>query len=1589
MFDCKRWGFHRYDMVFLIRCLFLCSSLRSDRALRDALVSSLHVLFQGSPGGEANYFIEILGDNDFPVPSPSTLGHMRFVLDCVAMLQKRKYHEKVFATGQPEPALFFLLDSSPQGNVNWLMIEYFLVEGNKLQGLCADAWRLHKLGRVRWQDDPDEERVAEERRLVERLTSVVQHHVLPPVGLGSGRSSLQYEHHAFLHALFLETGNFELMCAIGSQTTAIASDKGDSFMADDGEGQNKGIADAMLSFWEEVYPSMNALISCLSAKFFRQRFAATCFRASEIACGQFESFVTAITDMELAEARAHPLTKRFCEEGPLNSELLDFLNGRDRSELALVMQEAGRLLLVPVNEISVERLHAQTRKQLKRGPAAGADYDKISKQIVYHLDLQSQFLPSNPAFSKRSSGGIGAREAVSLEDLREQLLLEKFRQVHAPGTFYTIHKGHVADVLVADELPAFRVNSRPQESATDLSFQADGDGDVDSAMPGPVQNQAEVALPARARDRFIAFQVLNIQPSAKKYALCDTGKELQVTDIAVSQHRILQLDTAARELEVSMEPVSDSKAWSRMLTARALSSCYAWSAKTGSLTASLQESLAAHVASEELLQQIRACVSMLYLARAVPNTTNYIPATTLQGHLNDGLDFLLSKNCVLVSNDLCQLTSQGLEALQLTQVLVEPTALLSLEADTPARKRSAAALLHFLVEKGWSLEHVKPRAVVAPLGPFSEASPPSSKTILLKENRKTIDREYMLALVLVEDASHRKKLLDIGINSIEHLMPLPFYVALNNADEAGLQAMLMEADAGDDEADLAERFRRVRQGWRRKAAYRLDTSFRWGCVSFKGTRRKLADGGWSLGYECDCPRRSHSKASASGGRTRCTWTMQYADEDERLLVLRKLKWWVTQAWSCNSKQAHQAFRNKLPDELPSMHELDEIMPAEGRPLTEDEADQDADPPPTKRARGSRGPGFAGVAEDVLCQKQQRLLLPQMCRHYRHRATKENQGEPRTTEERTEDNQGQRRATEGNRGQPSATEHNQAHPSTTEGVSTCDLSAECGAQIQLRMMKRRHDAAVRTGRPGPQSVYELLTWPTQVCTDAIRDEEARATLAANMSHGLLLASDYAGARMADDALHRVSAEIASILKLGQGDGQCRVRTAYTCDCEAAPMMVCLDGSHPADHHFQLLEERLPKNLLQEVNDIVAQSQSAGTDMAAAYQSVARLLMRRPDKMARVQSNCIRHFGSTCAASLFPEDYRMDGKAVSMNIAGVTCVGFSQLGGQAKARLAHASMKSFHIWAWSVRNLLPDVIVAESAQFFEKGLFTWWFEDRYYVVFLDHPGPSLLGFPMNRPRMYVILVNRDKFITTASFQGYKDMFSRNVCLSGDAYFNAKPEDVLKEARHLAGVRKVQKPTIDQLDDLDWLRLYPVGMKERYRQYDEARLRASEARAPEHSGVFIADLEQSASFGPVAGHFLPTLVTHGCLHSWRHRRCLIPLEHLGAQGVQIYPHATAQAAMQSLMQPLLQSGVLSRGDQKRLAGNGMHQPTVASVVLYTLSSLHRINKHPSPLQLHMQLLPDAADADDDAGATASVAMRRMGSVVSDGDGGDGLSL
>ncbi|CAE7285257.1 unnamed protein product [Symbiodinium pilosum] len=193
------------------------------------------------------------------------------------------------------------------------------------------------------------------------------------------------------------------------------------------------------------------------------------------------------------KAQAHALTRAFCNEGPLHDEVVDFISGTPRQQLPLLMREAGRLLFVPVNEISVERLHAQTHKQLKHVGqfellGSTKTFDKVAKQIVYHLDIPSQFLPSLPAFKKSGGGGGGGggrAEDSSLQQLQQHLLLEKFRNNHMPGTFYTLKKSDVDDFLVAVILPALSVYDVPKrddddDDGDDLSLrqlQCDGEQD--------------------------------------------------------------------------------------------------------------------------------------------------------------------------------------------------------------------------------------------------------------------------------------------------------------------------------------------------------------------------------------------------------------------------------------------------------------------------------------------------------------------------------------------------------------------------------------------------------------------------------------------------------------------------------------------------------------------------------------------------------------------------------------------------------------------------------------------------------------------------------------------------------------------------------------------------------------------------------------------------------------------------------------------------------------------------------------------------------------------------------------------------------
>lgn len=81
------------------------------------------------------------------------------------------------------------------------------------------------------------------------------------------------------------------------------------------------------------------------------------------------------------------------------------------------------------------------------------------------------------------------------------------------------------------------------------------------------------------------------------------------------------------------------------------------------------------------------------------------------------------------------------------------------------------------------------------------------------------------------------------------------------------------------------------------------------------------------------------------------------------------------------------------------------------------------------------------------------------------------------------------------------------------------------------------------------------------------------------------------------------------------------------------------------------------------------------------------------------------------------------------------------------------------------------------------------------------------------------------------------------------------------------------------------------------------------------------------------MPTLVTHGLIHSMERKRCLTPDEHLLAMGFPVFEGLPNHPIP---WQPVLEK--LSCASKKRLAGNGMYLPLVGHCLLYLLGNIEK---------------------------------------------------
>jgi hypothetical protein len=340
---------------------------------------------------------------------------------------------------------------------------------------------------------------------------------------------------------------------------------------------------------------------------------------------------------------------------------------------------------------------------------------------------------------------------------------------------------------------------------------------------------------------------------------------------------------------------------------------------------------------------------------------------------------------------------------------------------------------------------------------------------------------------------------------------------------------------------------------------------------------------------------------------------------------------------------------------------------------------------------------------------------------------------------------------------------------------------------------------------------------------------------------------------------------------------------------------------------------------------------------------------------------------------------------MEVAGATCVAFSPLG--KREGVAHKSMKDFHVWAASTRLTEPTIIMFECARQFPQKMLQWWFSDKYHLEMLPEAGPSLLGWPVTRDRLYCLMFLRSQVTFIGSSEDYYQLFRRRSIASGDIFYACRPGDAeytkalmeFRQRRHLPplplpgallpgqGVQHDGEGAAQEEAD-DWPSLYCPGARRRLMEYEEIRTAQQHRQLPQGAvgqDCFIADLDQNPGQGARCGHELPCVVRHGTLYSWKHKRHAFPAEVMAAQGVPLLESLQeAAGGLKPSWQEYAEN--LPGAKLHSLAGNGMHAPTVASLMGYALSNILMV---PAPVLRMSSWLIDQVE-DDQSTAKAGVA-------------------
>ena len=181
------------------------SFLKNSEKLRAALRQALSLAFAQDVAADLLEALAVVA-----LPCGATLSCWRRQFEAASCLLVRQDAAEAFACASESLTFHVLIDSSPQGGLDWLLTEVHML-GHKLQlpDMLNNLWRACALGAeieaVRVEDVSDQ-RLDELEELEDALQDAFQVLLLTPAGLGHPRSNVHHKFQAFIHSLYVCVG---------------------------------------------------------------------------------------------------------------------------------------------------------------------------------------------------------------------------------------------------------------------------------------------------------------------------------------------------------------------------------------------------------------------------------------------------------------------------------------------------------------------------------------------------------------------------------------------------------------------------------------------------------------------------------------------------------------------------------------------------------------------------------------------------------------------------------------------------------------------------------------------------------------------------------------------------------------------------------------------------------------------------------------------------------------------------------------------------------------------------------------------------------------------------------------------------------------------------------------------------------------------------------------------------------------------------------------------------------------------------------------------------------------------------------------